>query len=212
MAMPMPHHRTPEFSAIMLECRKMLQKIFRTENELLILSTTGTGAMEAAVSNLHKPGEKSLVVSAGKFGERWEELAKAFNLDFRLLKKSYGDSASAEEIIEALAPGTKSILIQGCETSTGTFHDLETISRKVREKFPDILIIVDGITAVGCQTVETDKWDLDVVISGSQKSFGIPPGLSFISLGQRSLAALDSIPENNLAFRYQFTITLISSK
>ncbi len=200
MAMPMPHHRTREFSSIMLECRAMLQEIFRTENELLILSTTGTGAMEAAVCNLHSPGDRVLIVSAGKFGERWVELAETHELDYSILKKPYGECADPEEILSALAvkPGFKSLLLQGCETSTGTSHDLESISRAARENFPDILIIVDGITAVGCQAVETDLWDLDVVISGSQKSFGIPPGLSFISLGSRALQAIESGPEKRV--------------
>lgn len=200
MAMPMPHHRTPEFAGIMMECRKKLQAIFKTGNELLILSTTGTGAMEAAVSNLHCPGDRVLAVSIGKFGERWIELAEAFGLDCRVLAKPYGSSASAEEILAALQqnPNTRSLFIQACETSTGTAHCLERIASLVRRHFPGILIIVDGITAVGCQPLETDAWDLDVVISGSQKSFGIPPGLSFISLGPRALAALDSGPGKNV--------------
>ena len=202
MAMPMPHHRTAEFSKIMLNCRKNLQTIFKTNNELLILSTTGTGAMEAAVSNLHRPGEKVLVVSAGKFGERWIELAEAYNLDCKVLKKPYGDSASAEEILSFLRenPGIKSLFIQGCETSTGTAHDMEKISRSVRESFPETLIIVDAITAIGCQEMKVDQWDLDVVVSGSQKSFGIPPGLSFISLSKRALEALDKNPGKNFYY------------
>ncbi|MFH1964496.1 MAG: alanine--glyoxylate aminotransferase family protein [Acidobacteriota bacterium] len=202
MAMPMPHHRTAEFSRIMMDCRKKLQDIFKTDNELLILSSTGTGAMETAVSNLHSFGEKVLIVSVGKFGERWIELAEAYSLESQILKKPYGESASAEEILSSLqqTSGIKSLFIQGCETSTGTAHNLETISRSVREKFPDILIIVDAITAIGCQVMEVDQWDLDVVISGSQKSFGIPPGLSFISLGKRALEALDSNPGKNFYY------------
>ncbi len=199
MALPMPHHRTTEFSRIMADCRKKLQSIFKTENELLILSTTGTGAMEAAVSNFHSPGEKVLVISVGKFGERWSELAESFSLDCQILKKSYGDYASAEEIVTSLRQnaGTKSLFIQACETSTGTVHDLERISSLVRESFPDILIIVDAITAIGCQELPVDQWDLDVVVCGSQKSFGIPPGLSFISLSERALIALRSNPGKN---------------
>ena len=194
MASPMPHHRTAEFSSIMMDCRKKLQTIFQTENELLILSTTGTGAMEAAVTNFHAPGDRVLVVSIGKFGERWEELADAFSLDWKVLKKPYGECASAEEIVLELRkyPGIKSVFIQACETSTGTAHDLETISRSIRREFPGILIIVDAITAIGCQKMPVDDWDLDVVVSGSQKSFAIPPGLSFISLSKRAVGALSS--------------------
>ena len=213
MALPMPHHRTREFSSIMLECRAMLQEIFRTRNELLILSTTGTGAMEAAVCNLHSPGDRTLIVSAGKFGERWVELAETHGLDFGVLGKPYGERANPEEILSALErkPGFKSLMLQGCETSTGTSHDLESISRTIREKFPEILIIVDGITAVGCQTLETDAWDLDVVISGSQKSFGIPPGLSFISLGSRALEAMASGPEKRI-YHHSFAREMAGQK
>jgi len=193
MSLPMPHHRTPEFSRLMLQCRNMLQKIFRTNNELVILSTTGTGAMEAAVANLHRAGDTVLVVSCGKFGERWAKIAKAFRLDTRILTKPYGSRASLREIIESLEenPGCRSLLIQACETSTGTVNDIRKIASGVRERFPEIILIVDGITAVGCEVLETDEWDLDVVVSGSQKSFGIPPGLSFVSLSKRALDALE---------------------
>lgn len=193
MSLPMPHHRTPEFSRLMLECTKMLKEIFRTDNELVILSTTGTGAMEAAVANLHRAGDSVLVVSCGKFGERWAEIAEAFRLDTQVLTKPYGHYASPGEILGSLEknPECRSLLLQACETSTGTVNDIENIASRVREHFPEIMLIVDGITAVGCEVLETDEWDIDVVVSGSQKSFGIPPGLSFISLSKRALAALE---------------------
>ena len=189
MARPLIHHRTPEFKGLLLETRENLKKIFKTEQEIIILASSGTGAMEAAVSNLHTPGDKVLAVVVGKFGERWVQLAKAFGLDCIELVKEYGKAASAEEILAQVDqdPEIRSILIQGCETSTATSHDLETIAKKVKKKYPDILIIVDSITAMVSQEVLPDEWGLDVVIGGSQKAFGLPPGLAFLSIS--SLAA-----------------------
>ena len=150
--------------------------------------------MEAAVSSLHSPGDKVQVIVAGKFGERWAQLAKAFGLECIRLHKDYGDAASPVEILNQLEKnqGVRSLFVKACETSTGTVHDLESISRVVRDKFPDILIIVDAISAIGSQPVEPDEWDLDVVISGAQKAFGVPTGLAFVSLGPRAVKALES--------------------
>ena len=193
MARPLIHHRTPEFKELLLETRTNLQKIFRTNQEMLILSSSGTGAMEAAVSNLHRPGDKVIAVVAGKFGERWAELAKAFGLDCVLLEKEYGEAASVDEIAALLSnhSDARSVMIQGCETSTATAHDLEAIGRRLSAEFSDVLLIVDAITSVGCQAVEPEAWGLDVVICGSQKAFGIPPGLAFLSLSTKALAALE---------------------
>ena len=194
MARPLIHHRTSEFKDLLLETRLNLQRLFKTTAEMVILTSSGTGAMEAAVSNLHAPGEKVLAVVAGKFGERWAEIAEVFGLECVSLCKAYGEAASPEEIVGHLRanPGVRSLLIQGCETSTGTSHDLEAIARSVRHEFPEILIIVDAISAVGCQPVKPDEWGLDVVISGSQKAFGLPPGLAFLSLGSHAVEVLES--------------------
>jgi len=166
--------------------------------------------MRAAVCNLHSPGDRTLIVSAVKVGERGRQIAETHKRESIVLNKPYGECASPEEIVAYLQenPGIKSLMLQGCETSTGTSHDLESISRAVREGFPDTLLIVDGITAIGCQQVETDAWDLDVVISGSQKSFGIPPGLSFVSLGRRALDIMEAAPEERIyhhSFRREMT-------
>jgi aspartate aminotransferase-like enzyme len=206
LARPLIHHRTPEFKTLLQETRANLQRIFRTSHEVLILAASGTGAMEAAVSNLHAPGDKVVAVVAGKFGERWAELAAAFGLEAVILSKEYGQAASAAEILTLLRqhPDARSVLLQGCETSTGTAHDLKAIGEAVRAEFPQVLIIVDAITAVGCQPVETDAWGLDVVICGSQKAFGLPPGLAFLSLSPKALAALQqtkSAPHYYLSLR-----------
>jgi serine---pyruvate transaminase len=197
MARPLIHHRTPEFKELFLETRSNLRKVYKTHYELLLLTSSGTGAMEAAISNLHGPGEKVVAVVAGKFGERWAELAAAFGLECVSVVKEYGEAATTEEILGALRanPDARSLLIQGCETSTATAHDLEAVGRAVSGEFPEVLVIVDAITAVGCQPVEPDTWGLDVVICGSQKAFGVPPGLAFLSLSPKAVRRLEAAPQ-----------------
>jgi serine---pyruvate transaminase len=193
MARPIIHHRTPEFKELLAETLSGLKQVFKTENEVLILAASGTGAMEAAVGNLLNREDKALAVVVGKFGERWVELCQSFGVPCRSLCKPYGEAASADEIARELEtePQTAALLIQGCETSTATSHDLESIGNMVRERFPEVIIIVDGITSVAAEPVETDKWGLDVVISGSQKAFALPPGLAFMSLSPRAVAKLE---------------------
>lgn len=204
MARPIIHHRTQEFKELFLETRRNLQQIFRTQNEMLILTCSGTGAMEAAVCNLFSSEDQTLAVVAGKFGERWVELCQAFQVPCITLLKENGDAATADEIEEALRrhPEVRGVFIQACETSTATAHDLESIGLMIRREFPNVLLVVDGITAVGCQTLETDAWGLDVVISGSQKSFALPPGLAFLSLSQRALDKMGG----NASPKYYFNL------
>ena len=204
MVRPMLHHRKPEFCSLLLDTREYLQKIFKTDNDLVILTASGTGAMEAAVGNLLSSQTPALAVSAGKFGERWLEICSAFGIPCRTLAKPYGEAASIDEIRQSLErnPDVRALLIQGCETSTGTAHDLEAISQMIRTSFPEVLIVVDAITWVGSQPLETDAWGIDVVIGGSQKAFAIPPGLAFLSLSER---AIDTIRQNT-APRYYFDL------
>ncbi len=189
MARPIRHHRTPEFRELLLATRRNLQQIYRTRGDVVILGCSGSGAMEAAVASLLSPERRALAVVAGKFGERWVEICNAHGIPCTPLCKEYGEAASAAEIVGALRrePDTRALLIQGCETSTGTAHDLEAVSAAVRQEFPEVLLIVDGITAVACQSVETDQWGLDAVIGGSQKSFAMSPGLAFVSLSERAV-------------------------
>ena len=189
---PIVHHRTEEFRDLVLTTRKNLQQIFKTTADLVILSCSGTGAMEAAVANLVSTKTPAMTVVIGKFGERWGEICQAHGHSCVTLSKDPGEAAEAAEICVELEknPGVKTLFLQGCETSTGTMHDLEAIGKTVRERFPEVLLVVDGITAVGSQPVHTDEWGLDVVISGSQKSFAMSPGLAFVSLNQRALTRL----------------------
>ncbi len=205
MGRPLLHHRTPEFQQIFTATRDNLKKIFRTDHDMVILASSGTGGMEAAVCNLLGTDDPALAVVAGKFGERWVEICRSYGIPCHVLEKEYGEAATVEEIREALVshPGTTALLVQGCETSTGTWHELEAIGRLIRSEFPDVLIVVDGITAIGCQRVECDSWGLDVVISGSQKAFAVPPGLAFLSISPR---ALERMERNRSPGRYYFDL------
>ena len=189
MAKPIAHHRTPGFTELLLETRRNLQQIFGTQQDVVILASSGTGAMEAAVCSLLGAGDHALAVVAGKFGERWVEICETHQIECISLETAAGTAATAEEICEVLTahPEVQALLIQGCETSTATAHDLEKISRLIRKEFPDVYMVVDAITALLTQPVETDAWGLDAVISGSQKSFGLPPGLAFLALSARAL-------------------------
>ncbi len=194
MSRPLIHHRTTQFTELFLETRQNLQKIFRTENDIVILSSSGTGAMEAAVSSLLSPDDPALAVVTGKFGERWVNICQSNGIPCTSLEKEYGEAASAEEICAALEnnPGIRAVLIQGCETSTAASHDLEAIAQLVGAKFPKVFIVVDAITALLTQPVETDQLGLDIVISGSQKSFAVSPGLSFLTLSPRAIEKIEA--------------------
>ncbi|HEY3304430.1 MAG TPA: alanine--glyoxylate aminotransferase family protein [Candidatus Binatia bacterium] len=187
MAETMIHHRTPQFGKIFLEVREGLKEIFGTKNDVLILASSGTGAMEAAVSNLFSPGEKILVVNGGKFGERWLEITKAFGLQPIDLKVEWGKPVKLEAIEQSLKahPDIQAVLVQASETSTTTWHPVEKIA-KLTKNGP--LLIVDGVTAVGVKRVAMDEWGVDALVTGSQKAMMLPPGLGFIALSERAWA------------------------
>ena len=202
MSRPILHHRTAQFKELLLETRRNLQEIFRTEHDVIILASSGTGAMEAAVTNLLSSDDHALAIVAGKFGERWGELCQTHGIPYTSIDKENGQAASAEEICQALEhnPNIKAVFIQGCETSTATAHDLEQIAQQIHAQFPQVLIVVDAITALLTQPLETDLWGLDIVISGSQKSFALPPGLSFLSLSPRALEKIEANPSHPYYF------------
>jgi aspartate aminotransferase-like enzyme len=182
MARPVFHHRTKEFRAIHREALDGLQYVYKTKNPVLILTSSGTGAMEAAMVNLTRPGERALVTVCGKFSDRWRELGHAYGLDLVVLEAKWGDTVSPEEMKEAFAshPDISIVFTTHCETSTGVLQDVKAMSRISHEN--GALIVVDGITSLGAQVVETDTWNLDMVIGGSQKGFMIPPGLATLSV------------------------------
>ncbi len=184
---PMIHHRCSEFEDILTRTKFLLQKAFQTEQEVFILNSSGTGAMSAALLNTLSPGNTVLVLSAGKFGERWAEIATAYNLKILKVTAPYGQAVSVEEVRRRLAenPHIKAILTQACETSTGVLHPIKELSSLIHEK-QDILFIVDAISALGAVDIPMDQWKIDIMIGGSQKSFCLPAGMSFITLSQKA--------------------------
>lgn len=194
MSQPLIHHRTDRFKRLLKETQKNLQEIFQTENDVVILTSSGTGAMEAVVSALLGQGDHALAVVAGKFGQRWLEICKTHKIPCTPLSREYGHAATDQEICQALQENddTSVLLIQGCETSTATSHDLERIAKTVHDHFPQVLIVVDAITTLLTEKIETDLWNLDIVIGGAQKAFGMPPGLAFLSVSHRASEKMQS--------------------
>jgi len=186
------HHRTPEFRALYERVLNQLKTFVGTKNDVLLLASSGTGAMEAAVSNLTSPGDRVLVLSAGKFGERWEALAKAFGCQVDLLSSPYSETFSLDAVKAALRPDTKAVFVQGTESSTAIRHDIEGIARLLKSAGSQALLIVDAITGLGTTRLDVDGWGVDVIIGGSQKAVMIPPGLAYLSLSDRAWKAAET--------------------
>ena len=186
MAEPMIHHRTPQFSAIFAEVKKDLKYLFQTEQEVIILASSGTGAMESAITNLFCRGDKVLFVNGGKFGERWGKLAKTFGLEPIEITVEWGKAVDVADVKKALEkdPDIKAVLVQASETSTTAAHPVKELAELTKDR--DTLLVVDGITAVGVMDLPMDKLGIDVLISGSQKAFMLPPGLAFIALSEKA--------------------------
>ncbi|TAM39198.1 alanine--glyoxylate aminotransferase family protein [bacterium] len=186
MARPIIHHRTPQFQAILKEASEGLKTVFQASNDVFIISSSGTGAMEAAVMNLLSCGDTALVVQGGKFGERWTEIAKAYGIICEIIDVEWGKAVDPEEINKRLKanPKIKAVFTTLCETSTGVDNDIEKIAGITRESHA--VLVVDAISGLGAIDLKTDAWGVDVVVSGSQKGLMLPPGLGFISLSPRA--------------------------
>ncbi|PWT98190.1 MAG: alanine--glyoxylate aminotransferase family protein [Terriglobia bacterium] len=180
------HHRTEDFRKAYRSCLADLKEVMGTSNDVLMFAASGTGAMDAAVSNLLSKGDKVIVCSAGKFGERWVEIAKAYGLDVTVLSAPYGKSVPAPQVEAALAhePAAKAVFVQASETSTGAAHDVRAMGRAVSHS--DAILVVDAITGLGTMPLDIDAWGLDILIGGSQKAFMIPPGLAFLSISPKA--------------------------
>jgi aspartate aminotransferase-like enzyme len=186
------HHRTAEFRVLFQKVLAQLKVFVGTRNDVIVLSSTGTGAMEAAVSNLTSPGDKVLVLTAGKFGERWVSLVKAFGLVADVISVPYGETFDLAEVRKALKPEHKAIFVQATETSTGARHDVQKIAKIRKEVAPDTLLIVDAITGLGTTHFDVDAWEIDVLIGGSQKAVMMSPGLAYLSVSDRAWAAMEA--------------------
>src|SRR5271165_5348193 len=197
------HHRTEEFRNVYRSALADLKEVYGTQNDVLCFAASGTGAMDASVSNLFSKGDKVVVCTAGKFGERWAEIAKAYGLDANVLKVEYGDVVTPDRVEAALKaePATKGVFIQASETSTGVEHDVKTIAGIVKKT--DAIFIVDAITGLGTMPLDIDGWGLDVVIGGSQKAFMIPPGLAFLSVSPKAWKLADTATLPHYYFNFK---------
>lgn len=185
-------HRSGDFSKIMAEVTENLKWLHQTQNDVLCLTVSGTGAMEAGIINFLSPGDRVLVGTNGKFGERWAEVCTAYNLNVDTVTTEWGKALDPEKIREKLEADKnkeiKAVIVTHSETSTGVINDLETINRYVKEH-GEALIIVDAVTSLGAANVPIDEWGLDVVCSGSQKGYMIPPGLGFVAVSAKAWEA-----------------------
>ena len=204
MAEPIIHHRNPEFEAILTSVNENLKYLFQTNSEVLTLTSSGTGAMEASVANLLSPGDKAIFVNLGKFGERWGEIMKAYGVEPVEVKIEWGTAPTPELILETLKahPDVKAVFLTHSETSTGVFTDIKSIAKAVHEKY-DIAVVVDGITSVGAHEMKFDEWGLDLIVTGSQKGLMIPPGLAFAVLSGRAKKMLETskLPKYYFSFK-----------
>jgi len=187
MATPIIHHRSPQFAEVVAECRDGLKYLFQTQQEVLILASTGTGAMEGAITNTLSPGDTALVVRGGKFGERWGEICAAYGVNFEAIDVEWGTSVKPAEIAAKLQanPAIKAVCIQAHETSTGVNHPVQAIA-EITRKLPGTLLIVDAISALGAYELPMDAWGIDVLVAGSQKAMMLPPGLAFACLSAKA--------------------------
>jgi aspartate aminotransferase-like enzyme len=188
MAQPMIHHRTPEYDALFAEVRAGLKRLFQTEHDVIPLTCSGTGAMEAAVVNTLSPGDTVAVVRAGKFADRWAEIAQAYGLAAVDLPAPFGETVPAARLAETLRarPEIRAVLVQHSESSTGVLHDVRAYAEVTRAT--DAILVVDAVSSLGIADLPMDAWGIDVVVAGSQKGLMLPPGLAFCALGDKAWA------------------------
>jgi len=187
MAMPILHHRAPDFIPIFEEAKEGLKWLYQTENDVIILCSTGTGGMVSSINNFFSPGDKVITINSGKFGERWTKICKSYGLDVREILVEWGYAVKPEQIEEALKkePDIKGVFVQASETSTGVYHDVKSIGEIVK-KHENTLFIVDAISALVAHDIKTDEWGIDIMVGGSQKGLMLPPGLAFVSVSEKA--------------------------
>lgn len=200
LAEDMIHHRKADFTACMGRVQAGLQELFGTTQPVLPLSCSGTGAMTAAVYNLFAPGESVVVVEGGKFGQRWAEIARSRGVIVRSIMVEWGKPVRPEDILKELEadPNVTGVLVQASETSTGVLHPIREIAALTRER--DVMLVVDGISAVGISPCPMDTWGIDCLLTGSQKGLMLPPGLALISLSERAWARVDAVDPRDFYF------------
>ena len=194
MSNPLMHHRGIEFKELFAEVREGLRYFFQTEGDVIALTASGTGAMEACVVNLISNGDKVLVVSGGKFGQRWQQLCQTYGADIHSMEVPWGEAVDPDEIKAALQAhrDIQVVFLTHSETSTGVAADVETISRIVHQH-SDALLVVDSITSAGVLPFKMDEWGIDVAVTGSQKGLMIPPGLAVVALNARAWQRVETV-------------------
>jgi aspartate aminotransferase-like enzyme len=203
MAMPIIHHRAPDFLPVLDSAKKGLQWLYQTKNDVLILCSTGTGGMDGSVSNFLSPGDDVLVVNGGKFGERWTKICQAYGMKVEELIVEWGYAVKAEQVEASLRknPKIKAVFIQANETSTGVYHDVKSVGAVVKKT--DALFVVDAISALVAHDIKADEWGIDVMIGGSQKGVMLPPGLAFVSVSDKAWKMADSAKTPRFYFNFK---------
>jgi aspartate aminotransferase-like enzyme len=195
MAEPILHHRTKEFGALFDYTISEMKYVYRTvKADVLMITTSGTGTMESAIANLLSPGDKTLVHTTGAFGDRFVAIHRAYGLTPVVVAEEWGQAADPEKLRAALKanPGLKAVFFQHTDTSTGVVNDLKTLAAICKELQPDALVVVDSVSGLAAERLETDAWGLDVVLTGSQKGLMGAPGLGFVAVSERTWKHVDA--------------------
>lgn len=197
LAKPVTYHRSAEAKAILAEMTEDLKYVFQTANTVLTLTSSGTGGMDAAVSSSLAAGDKAILLTAGRWGERWRGVLKAYGINIVAVEVPYGKAVTPEMLDAALKanPDAKAVLATLSETSTGVGHDLEAFGKLVAKT--DAILIVDAISGLGAMECRSDAWNLDIVVTGSQKALMLPPGLAFVSVSEKAWKKIDANPVRN---------------
>jgi aspartate aminotransferase-like enzyme len=200
LAKPVGYHRSQEAKAILGEVTEDLKYVFQTAQPVMTLTSSGTGGMEAAVVNTLAAGEKAILLTAGRWGERWRGILKAYGANIVAVEVPYGKAVQPEQLEQALVanPDAKVVLSTLSETSTGVGHDLAAFGKIVAKT--DALLLVDGISGLGAMECRTDEWKLDVVVTGSQKALMLPPGLAFVSVSEKAWRKIEATPIRSFYF------------
>lgn len=204
MAMPIIHHRSPDFLPVLDSAKKGLQWLYQTKNDVLIICSTGTGGMVGSVNNFFSPGDKALVINAGNFGERWTKICKAYNLSIEEMKIDWGYAVKPEDVEKALKkdPSIKGVFVQASETSTGVYHDIKALASIVK-KYENTIFVVDAISALVAHDLRMDEWGIDVMIGGSQKGVMLPPGLAFVGVSEKAWKFADKSTSPKFYFNFK---------
>lgn len=204
MAMPIIHHRSPDFLPVLDSAKKGLQWLCQTKNDVLIICSTGTGGMVGSVNNFFSPDDKALVINAGNFGERWTKICKAHNLSVEEIRIDWGYAVKPEDVENALKkdPSIKGVFVQASETSTGVYHDIQAIASVVKN-YENTILVVDAISALVAHDLRMDEWGIDVLIGGSQKGLMLPPGLAFVGVSEKAWAFAEKATSPKFYFNFK---------